>query len=343
MNGTEEYCTYDANGLLLEQKDVVVDAAEGEKELTRYNYEYDSKGNISSIVGSETHEAIQGLGNLKNATFEYDAENRLIRYNDKDVIYDADGNMTYGPVDGEMSELVYDCRNRLVSAGLVKYTYDVENNRISAQSESYLEKYVVDTVSSPLSRVLEMTRYDMKDGRISGTGVDTYYIYGKGLIYEHVNDEFRLYHHYNHLGSTTKLTDDDAEVIETYAYGTYGELLSGDTKYTRYLYNGRLGVSTDSNGLYYMRQGYYNPEIKRFINQDIVRGDIGNSQSLNRYSYVQGNPVNATDPFGLSPLSYLMAPSLPTKIPNLYLQDHLMVLITHLQWKIKLSFLLCNC
>lgn len=52
-----------------------------------------------------------------------------------------------------------------------------------------------------------------------------------------------------------------------------------------------------------MRTRYYNTEIKRFINQDIVAGDIRNTQSLNRYCYVQGNPVSYMDPFGLSPLS----------------------------------------
>jgi len=62
-------------------------------------------------------------------------------------------------------------------------------------------------------------------------------------------------------------------------------------------------VTTDDNGLYYMRQRYYNPEIKRFVNQDVLTGSIGNSQSLNRYSYVQGNPVSYTDPFGLSPFA----------------------------------------
>jgi len=53
--------------------------------------------------------------------------------------------------------------------------------------------------------------------------------------------------------------------------------------------------------LYYMRSRYYNPDIKRFINQDVLIGNIGNSNSLNRYSYVEGNPVSYTDPFGLSP------------------------------------------
>ena len=50
-----------------------------------------------------------------------------------------------------------------------------------------------------------------------------------------------------------------------------------------------------------MRARYYNSDIKRFINQDIKVGDIGNSQSLNRYAYCEGNPVNMVDPFGLSP------------------------------------------
>ena len=60
-------------------------------------------------------------------------------------------------------------------------------------------------------------------------------------------------------------------------------------------------METDENGLYYMRARYYNTDIKRFINRDIIDGTIQNSQSLNKYSYVQGNPISLTDPFGLCP------------------------------------------
>ena len=62
---------------------------------------------------------------------------------------------------------------------------------------------------------------------------------------------------------------------------------------------------TDENGLYYMRQRYYDTDIKGFINQDILVGSIDNSKSLNRYAYVQGNPINYNDPFGLNPLDTL--------------------------------------
>ena len=65
-------------------------------------------------------------------------------------------------------------------------------------------------------------------------------------------------------------------------------------------YNGRDGVITDANGLLYMRARYYSPELRRFINADIIPGEISDSTSLNRYAYVNGNPVSNIDPLGLS-------------------------------------------
>ncbi|MDN4621043.1 RHS repeat-associated core domain-containing protein [Paenibacillus sp. PsM32] len=67
-----------------------------------------------------------------------------------------------------------------------------------------------------------------------------------------------------------------------------------------YDYNGRDGVMTDPNGLYQMRARYYNPEIKRFVNRDVLSGSIDDGLTMNRYAYVNGNPISYIDPFGLS-------------------------------------------
>jgi RHS repeat-associated protein len=75
--------------------------------------------------------------------------------------------------------------------------------------------------------------------------------------------------------------------------------ISGDAAKTPFLFNGMYGVMTDSNGLYYMRARFYSPEIRRFVNQDILLGKITDGQSLNRYAYVTGNPVSFIDPEGL--------------------------------------------
>ena len=100
------------------------------------------------------------------------------------------------------------------------------------------------------------------------------YTYGNGLISDSRKE--------------AKGSDADGDLIEDKTAVIRSENL-------RFLYNGRYGVETGANGLYYMRARYYNPQIKRFINRDIIDGSITDSQSLNKYSYVQGNPVNLID------------------------------------------------
>ena len=96
------------------------------------------------------------------------------------------------------------------------------------------------------------------------------------------------------------VTDARGSVVETYNYTPYGELIDGEYREDiPFLYNGQYGVTTDNNGLYYMRARYYNVEIKRFINQDVLLGVLERVSSLNRYSYVEGNPISYLDPFGL--------------------------------------------
>ena len=105
-NGTKEVRSYDAGGRLLEIKDVqtvIRDGAEEEgKVLTHYNFTYDKAGNIISINGTETVNTAEGISVLQSADMTYDAENRMLTYNGEKLKYDADGNMTYGPVRGEL-------------------------------------------------------------------------------------------------------------------------------------------------------------------------------------------------------------------------------------------------
>ena len=300
-NNTKEIRTYNSKtGQLLIQREIKTDSNGAFlEEISNYVYNYNASGNISSVEGFDNNSE-----GLTSASFKYDSENRLIEYNGKEVRYDADGNMVYGPVNGVMTDLSYDCRNRLIYAGGVRYEYDAENTRIAEETNDYRAVFVTDMVSSELSRVLVKKTYNKTNGVVSNNITDRLYVYGYGLVSE-TEGASTLYHHYNNIGSTMKLSDGSGNVIAEYSYGPYGELLEGNTKLSDYLYNGQYGVSTDENGLYYMRQRYYNSEIKRFINQDILTGNVGDSQSMNRYAYVEGNPINLMDPFGLSPIKIL--------------------------------------
>ncbi|MDE7425415.1 MAG: hypothetical protein K2N51_17285, partial [Lachnospiraceae bacterium] len=287
-NGTTDTYEYDKAGQLIKQQVV-----KGTKVLTETSYTYDEAGNIT---GKTTSEPEGSIGTIEPVEMTYDKANRLTTYNGEEVTYDAEGNMTYGPdAEGNMTTFHYNCRNQLIQAGKVKYEYDAEGNR-SAQVNTETgvrTEYVTDTVNQ-LSQVLMATETG------GGNTESTIYTYGNGLLSQRNREGYSTFH-YNNIGSTILLTNAQGEKEETYSYGPYGELLSGDRSKTPYLYNGMYGVTTDANGLYYMRARYYNVAIKRFINQDVVDGSITNSQSLNKFSYVQGNPIRLTDPFGLCP------------------------------------------
>ena len=54
-----------------------------------------------------------------------------------------------------------------------------------------------------------------------------------------------------------------------------------------------------------MRARYYSPDMRRFINADIVAGTITNAVTLNRYAYANANPAMNIDPLGLSGWDWL--------------------------------------
>ena len=110
-----------------------------------------------------------------------------------------------------------------------------------------------------------------------------------------------MVYHYDMRGSATALTDINGNITDRFDYDIYGNIYNhtGKTE-TPFLYTGKYGVMTEENGLCYMRTRYYSPELIRFINADILKGGIEDSRTLNRYAYVNGNPVSYVDPFGTS-------------------------------------------
>ena len=260
-------------------------------------YTYDSLSRVTartvkklsdnSVVSTETfnYDAAGNITDAPNSCFGYDTNNRLIVFNGNTVSYDMDGNM----LNNGASSFTYDSANRLITAGGHTYTYNAEDVRIRNLCTEEDTTYTYNT-NAKLSMLLMKTT----------NGVVTKYVYGKGLIGEEVNNTFKTYH-FDCRGSTIAITDASGNITDTFAYDTYGKLLTKTgTNKVIFGYNGRDGVVTDKNGLIYMRARYYSPDMKRFVNADIVAGEISNAVTLNRFAYANGNPVSFVDPFGLA-------------------------------------------
>lgn len=288
--------TYDAVGNVLSEsgKNYEYDSLNRLIKADNSHYAYDNGGNLLSVGKSET-DTLEGdlPAELQlSSLYTYGLDNQLTTYNEMTADFDADGNLLNIPSGVQILNGVYDSRNRLTALGDTLYQYNAENKRISVTENGEETRFVINP-HSPLDQVLMET---------DAAGVPTaYYVYGMGLISkEEVNGE-KVYYHFDRRGSTIALTDSIESITDTYEYDVYGEILQRtNSTENRFLYNGKYGVQTDASGMYYMRARHYNPEIKRFINRDILQGSILEPQTFNRYAYVNGNPVSFIDPFGLS-------------------------------------------
>ncbi len=122
------------------------------------------------------------------------------------------------------------------------------------------------------------------------------------------------YYDYNDLGSLAETTTTTGTAANSYSYDAFGNLLTpqsgSDTN--RYLFSSK---ELDSrSGLQYFGARYYDPEIGRWLTPDPLGLKIGpkvvkyakkvgapfsNNPFVNLYSYVNNNPINYIDAWGL--------------------------------------------
>jgi len=169
-----------------------------------------------------------------------------------------------------LSSRTYDSRGELVAKTGITYLVDAYNNRLR---------------------------------KIDASGT-TYYIYGDGLEYA-ITPTGNEYYHYDNRGSTCTKTNATGLVIGNWTYDPYGVVLSGPLT-TEYLFLGKYGCTVESDlGLYKVGARYYAPNLRQFMSMDGVIGSLTEPNSLNRYVYCMGDPVNFVDPSGLCPNSLL--------------------------------------
>lgn len=109
------------------------------------------------------------------------------------------------------------------------------------------------------------------------------------------------YIQHDQLGSTRLLTDPNGTVVASYAYNPYGATITKTgTASSPLQFNGQY-TDTES-GLYHLQARYYDPTTGSFLTRDPLEALTGQP-----YQYAGSDPLDATDPTGLSwynPLSW---------------------------------------
>ncbi|MGM0714322.1 MAG: RHS repeat-associated core domain-containing protein, partial [Bacillota bacterium] len=244
----------------------------------------------------------QKRGGATYGTFAYDKLSRIkeetIQGNTRQYAYDRRGNRqayANAPADSTRSyELKHDLLNRLTEykddKGTTTYTYYPGGLRATKQQTGtvtdtthyvYLNGQVIE----------ELTQ----DGRVKARNV-----FGNQLIWRKdftTNQEGTYY--YNSHGDVVKIKGPSGNVLNTYEYDIWGNLLADKVKEAMpnpFAYAGEM--YDKESGFYYLRARYYDPKMGRFVSEDTVKGQVDNPLSLNRYTYVHNNPLRFFDPTG---------------------------------------------
>ena len=148
----------------------------------------------------------------------------------------------------------------------------------------------------PALRYYDQNRITTEKQAAAVTG---HYTYGVTRLSRDDGTDF-LYYQADGLGSARQLTDETEAVVNSYLFEGFGSLVTqtGSAE-NPYQYAGSWGYRDDGDaGLIHVGARYYDPEVGRFTSADPEFGDIYLPQTLNRYVYVNNNPVNLLDPSG---------------------------------------------
>ena len=205
---------------------------------------------------------------------------------------------------GSQRVFVWDYLNRLVAVidenavgtevQRAEYVYDVMNRRIAKTVDA-------DGTGSAAAETLRFV-YDRENvllefkGNIADPSMR--YLHGPQVdqVLAQENELGKtLWHLGDHLGSVKDLVDDSGALKNHRTFDSYGNLV-GESDYTfdsRYSFTGREFDA--ETGLHYYRARYYDSELGKFVSQDPIGFEGGDT---NLYGYVGNSPVENRDPSG---------------------------------------------
>jgi RHS repeat-associated protein len=189
----------------------------------------------------------------------------------------------------------YDAANRLKSVNNGtggSYGFDGDGQRVKKVEGSVTVFYVRSSVTG--KALME----------VGGNGaLYRAYLYGKNTLVAQLTPDGQFYWQHNqHLGSGYKLTNASGAVVYRGEFDPYGQTLleTGSTTLNSHKFTGY--EKDQSTGLDYAEARMYAGSRGRFTKPDpqwLSAASARRPQSLNRYSYVNNDPVNFVDRTGL--------------------------------------------
>lgn len=266
-------------------------------------YTYDNGGNILSVTTYPlTWGSLDGITATKTVNYGYDDTNwrdKLTSYDGQAITYDEIGN----PLSYRGYTLTWQNGRQLATlsgnGATANYTYDVDGLRTSKTVNGVKHEYyyVGNTLQYEKFGTTELWFFYDADGNPSG------------VRYKNGSTTTDYYFVCNWRGDVIRIYDGAGAVVANYNYDAWGNVISvtdangaaitdsthianvNPLRYRGYYYD-------SETGLYYLQSRYYDPAVKRFINEDEQLSLDKGVQGQNLFCYADNNPVVRYDPDG---------------------------------------------
>ncbi|MEO5894048.1 MAG: RHS repeat-associated core domain-containing protein [Ferruginibacter sp.] len=318
-NNTASTINYNSNGQ-------IIDLTYGPAQFASLAYTYDKEGNPTtgqvlnrtSSSESYTYDDINQLKSFSKgmlqSLFDYDGTgNRsTAQINGTTATYTTSKMNAYtNIVYGSTIAPAYDLNGNITNDGRHNYSYDDENRMIAADGGA-TATYAYDALGRRIKKVTGTTTINyffdgqqiIEEHNATDNTVATYvwgtWIDGIVCMRRNNND---YYYHTNNIGSVTAITNGAGAVVERYEYDAFGKLSVFNANYNpiatsgignTYTFTGRQ--YEQETGLFFYRARHYDAEHGRFLQRD----PLGYVDGLGLYTYAGNNPINESDPLGLS-------------------------------------------
>jgi RHS repeat-associated protein len=295
------------------------------------DYQYDGAGNIKAI-GADRY-AYDLVSRLVQAN-----ETRVAGGSTQTATYDAFGNLTSLLSNGSGPTMNVDASSNRLSSPTIEYDtwgnmsrwqsqfyqYDRLNRlkRFDNGTEHWIFAYAADDERAWIYRIgdggYEMWTIRGVDGQVlreyRSNFLDGYrdYVRASGRVVAKVDRisasqgvvDQTIHFATDHLGTIRVSTRQDGYLETAHHYFPYGQRINPNpTEDERLQFTGHERDTWLTSGfaddLDYMHARHYNAQLGRFLQVDPRPGTARRPQSLNRFSYVSGNPVRLRDPWGL--------------------------------------------